>query len=193
MTTNNFNLFFLLFFFCIIFVLMNLDEFPSLDFLLSGNTLQMKLIFGALAGLLAGILLIIISSLLVMRVRRKKRQNSSVSMQSSMLVDTSTAGSRSCANGTGNDGGNAGGLNTLAVGGELNTNANVHGGMSESTDSLDKNPDIIPQGKFAIIVPLNAVCKGFVFFLSFGCRARHNEPQYRATFAENALRWPIAN
>lgn len=54
------------------------DEFPSLDFLLlyTGNTLQMKLIFGALAGLCTGILLIVIVSLLLLRIRRtKKRQN----------------------------------------------------------------------------------------------------------------------
>lgn len=141
---------------------MKLDEFPSLDFLLpyTGNTLQVKLIFGALAGLCTGILLIVITSLLIIRIRRKKRQNGNVSsMQGSMLVDTttaSTAGNRNITNGNGNEGvgggvsnmGGIAGLNTLPVSGELNKGANINGVLTDSTDSLDKNPDIIPQGKY---------------------------------------------
>lgn len=70
---------------------MNLDEFPSLDFLLpyTGNTtLQMKLIFGALTGLVAGIMLILIASVLVFRFRRKKRKMSTYTVRIFLLFFT---------------------------------------------------------------------------------------------------------
>lgn len=124
---------------------MNLDEFRSFDFLLpyTGNALQLKLIFGAVAGLVTGILLIVIISLLVIRVRRKKRQP--VSLQDSGHVDMATACGRSGGGGSGTE--SVGGQSTLALGGEQNTDGNISGVLSNSTDSLDKNPDIIPQGK----------------------------------------------
>lgn len=165
---------------------MKLDEFPSLDFLLpyTGNTLQVKLIFGALAGLCTGILLIVITSLLIIRIRRKKRQNGNVSsMQGSMLVDTttaSTAGNRNTTNGNGNEGvgggvsnmGGIAGLNTLPVSGELNKGANINGVLSASTDSLDKNPDIIPQGK--LFDHFSSYCKYIHWFLLICCCLEFN-------------------
>lgn len=127
---------------------MNLDEFPSLDFLLpyTGNALQMKLIIGALVGLVTGILLIVISSLLVIRVRRKKKQSgNATSMADSMHVDGTTGARSGTTNGNESS---VGGLSTLALGGEQCTDGNISGVFSDSTDSLEKNPDVIPQGMY---------------------------------------------
>lgn len=131
-----------------LFLPMNLDEFPSLDFLLpyTGNALQMKLIIGALVGLVTGILLIVISSLLVIRVRRKKKQSGNASsMADSMHADMTTGARSGTTNGNESS---VGGLSTLALGGEQSTDGNISGVFSDSTDSLEKNPDVIPQGMY---------------------------------------------
>lgn len=134
---------------------MNIDEFPSLDFLLpyTGNTLQTKLLLGALAGLVFGIMLILLSSILIIRVRRKRRKRSSAGI---------AASGGSVIDGGNTDGENLGiiGQDNIetqtsagtiqqsfggGIGGDLGIRA---GGLAGSIDSLDKNPDIIPsQGK----------------------------------------------
>lgn len=143
------------------------DEFPSLDFLLpyTGNTLQTKLLLGAFAGLVFGIMLILVSSLLIVRWRRSRRKRLAASSDVASAVASGCGGSSSIPNNnivdtgqtisTGNSveqsfGGGGGGL--CSVGGYGNTTLRTIGGtgvITGSTDSLDKNPDIIPaQGEF---------------------------------------------
>ncbi|XP_037033009.1 nephrin-like isoform X2 [Bradysia coprophila] len=97
------------------------DEFPSLDFLLpyTGNSLQTKLLLGAVAGLVFGILLILIASMVILRLKRKRVGNGA---PDNGQTDTSGATEQSC-------------------------EATLRGGLSGSVDSLEKNPDIIPQGQ----------------------------------------------
>lgn len=54
---------------------MNIDEFPSLDFLLpyTGNKLQTKLLLGGAAVLVFSIVLLFLAVVLVLRVRRNRR------------------------------------------------------------------------------------------------------------------------
>lgn len=104
---------------------MNIDEFPSLDFLLpyTGNSLQTKLLLGAVAGLVFGILLILIASMVILRLKRKRVGNG---VPDNGQTDTSGATEQSC-------------------------EATLRGGLSGSVDSLEKNPDIIPQGMYCFI------------------------------------------
>lgn len=98
---------------------MNIDEFPSLDFLLpyTGNSLQTKLLLGAVAGLVFGILLILIASMVILRLKRKRVGDG---VPDNGQTDTSAT--------------------------EQSCEATLRGGLSGSVDSLEKNPDIIPQG-----------------------------------------------
>lgn len=134
---------------------MNIDEFPSLDFLLpyTGNTLQTKLLLGAFAGLVFGIMLILLSSLLIIRWRRGRRKRLSgvvgLAGPDGLTMPPLSSSGR---------GGGLGGDQTLSAGtteqsfsgngGGYNESMLRGGGHDGSVDSLDKNPDIIPsQGK----------------------------------------------
>lgn len=129
---------------------MNIDEFPSLDFLLpyTGNTLQTKLLLGAFAGLVFGIMLILLSSLLIIRWRRGRRKRLS-GVTGLAVPDGLTMPPLSSA------GGGLGGDQTLNAGTTEQSFGGNNGGYNESTlrggghdgsvDSLDKNPDIIPS------------------------------------------------
>lgn len=167
---------------------MNLDEFPSLDFLLpyTGNTtLQMKLIFGALVGLVAGIMLILISSLLIYRYRRKKRKQSHQDMcqqpdaqqqhqiqhqenqqptslnilHDSVRIEPAAMNKNSK---------NSGGFNNSTAMDCDQPNIDTHNTngfsriLSDSNDSLEKNPDIIPQSEYI-----------FFSFFSFSSATQH--------------------
>lgn len=131
---------------------MNIDEFPSLDFLLpyTGNTLQTKLLLGAFAGLVFGIMLILLSSLLIIRWRRgrRKRLSGVVGLAGPDGITMPTLSTSGCG------GGLSGGDQTLSAGtteqsfggnGGYNESALRGGGHDGSVDSLDKNPDIIPS------------------------------------------------
>ncbi|XP_055701884.1 nephrin-like isoform X1 [Phlebotomus papatasi] len=92
-----------------------------------GSVLHIKLFLGALAGLVFGIILITTATLLLMRTRRRKKANN-VSQET---MSTTTNG--------------------RIVSGQSIPAAEQHqlgdSYTTGSTDSLDKNPDIIPQGK----------------------------------------------
>lgn len=79
---------------------MNIDEFPSLDFLLpyTGNALQTKLLLGAAAGLVFGITLLLLSSVLVVRVRRNRRARCSASDDASSTTTVAAVASSAANN-----------------------------------------------------------------------------------------------
>lgn len=130
---------------------MNIDEFPSLDFLLpyTGNTLQTKLLLGAFAGLVFGIMLILLSSLLIIRWRRgrRKRLSGVVGLAGPDGLTMSALSSSGCGALGGGDQTLNAGTTEQSFGGNVGYNESAlrGGGHDGSVDSLDKNPDIIPS------------------------------------------------
>lgn len=100
----------------------------------------MKLLLGAIAGLVFGIMLILLSTILIVRFRRTKNHctisATSESSQDGLNMDRYPYPSNSIV-GTG--------CPTLAGHYQHHVNRTIND--TDSCDSLDKNPDIIPLGK----------------------------------------------
>uniref|UniRef100_A0A1B0CUQ3 Ig-like domain-containing protein n=1 Tax=Lutzomyia longipalpis TaxID=7200 RepID=A0A1B0CUQ3_LUTLO len=91
----------------------------------TGSVLHIKLFLGAVAGLVFGIILITTATLLLMRTRRRKKA-SNVSQETTVATTNGR----------------------IVSGQSIPQPEQLHDSYTTgSTDSLDKNPDIIPQGK----------------------------------------------
>lgn len=113
---------------------MNIDEFPSLDFLLpyTGNKLQTKLLLGAAGGLVFGIMLLFLAVGLVLRIRRNRRavRSSELSTSSSGII----GGGAGASGGGGGGGGGSGigGAGIAGVGDGLSSSS-IGGGTAAGT------------------------------------------------------------